>query len=62
MPTHCFRCPKCHRELELVRSIKDETVPLCCSEDCGPIEMEQIITKTSFILQGGGWFKDGYSK
>lgn len=60
MPSYRFECPKCRREVELNRSIKDESVPLCCGEDCGPIEMQQIIEKSSFILNGKGWFKDGY--
>lgn len=60
MPSYRFKCPKCHREMELTRSIKDESVPLCLEENCGPIEMEQIIQPSSFILSGKGWFKDGY--
>lgn len=60
MPRYNFRCPKCHRELEIVKSINDETVPLCCGEDCGPIEMVQVFSPTAFILKGGGWAKDGY--
>lgn len=60
MPTYQFRCPKCRREIEIEKSIKDDTVPLCCSEDCGAIEMEQMISRTSFVLRGTGWFKDGY--
>lgn len=59
MPSYRFRCPKCKREIELQKSIKDDSVPLCLSEDCGAIDMEQIIEKSSFILSGKGWFKTG---
>ena len=62
MPTYQFRCPKCRREIELQRSIKDESKPLCCEDSCGGIEMEQLISTTSFILSGNGWARDGYSK
>lgn len=62
MPTYTFRCPKCQREMDIQRSIKDETKPFCCAEGCGDIEMEQVIGPTSFILNGNCWAKDGYSK
>lgn len=62
MPRYDFSCPKCKRVVELQRSIKDETLPLCCEEGCGGIEMEQIISKTAFSLKGGGWAATGYSK
>lgn len=62
MPRYEFVCPKCKQAIELERSINDETTPLCCSEGCGGIEMEQIISRTSFALRGGGWADSGYSK
>ena len=62
MPTYEFRCPKCGKEIELTRSMKDESIPLCCDESCGPTEMVQIISKSSFHLKGLGWAAEGYSK
>lgn len=62
MPTYEFRCPKCSKTIELVRSINDETLPLCCEQECGAIEMERIISQTGFSLKGGGWANEGYSK
>ena len=63
MPTYEFRCPKCRKVIELQRSIRDETSPLCMEPGCdGQQEMEQIISKTSFSLKGMGWASDGYSK
>ena len=63
MPTYVYECPKCHRQVELVRSIKeDSTEPLCCEEDCGGLEMFKVIQPAAFHLKGKGWAKDGYSK
>lgn len=62
MAVHVFECPKCKVRIELQRSIKDETVPLCCGDDCNAIEMEQIIVASNFHLKGLGWAAEGYSK
>ncbi len=62
MPFYEFECPKCHDLIELMKSIRDETLPLCCAEGCGGIQMEQIISRSGFHLKGLGWAAEGYSK
>jgi len=63
VPTYEFRCIKCRKVIELQRSIKDETTPMCVEEGCdGQQEMEQLISKSSFALKVMGWASDGYSK
>ena len=62
MPTYEFRCPKCGHQIELQRSIRDETVPLCCEDACGGLPMVQQISLSSFHLKGLGWSAEGYSK
>ncbi len=62
MPVYEFCCPKCKKVIELQKSIHDESRPLCCEPDCGDIEMEQIISRSSFHLKGLGWAAEGYSK
>lgn len=62
MPQYEFECPKCKKVILLTRSINDKTSVLCCEDSCGPIEMKQIISVSSFSLKGSGWAKDGYSK
>ncbi len=62
MPRYDFQCPKCKRVIEIEKSIKDDTLPLCCEENCGGIEMIQLISKSNFHLKGLGWAAEGYSK
>lgn len=67
MPTYEYVCENGH-EFEEVQSIKDDPITICpeiipfsgpdfakCEGKC-----TRLISKTSFILKGGGWFKDGY--
>jgi len=44
----------------LDRKISDNTLPLCCLPGCDGIEMNKIISKSSFSFVGPGWAKDGY--
>jgi putative FmdB family regulatory protein len=60
MPRYLYECSKCKKQLELEQSISARTAPLCCEPDCGGIEMESIIQKTTFVLKGPRWAKDGY--
>lgn len=62
MPTYEFRCPKCNQSIEIVKSMSDESVPLCCEPDCSGIPMVQQISLSSFHLKGLGWSAEGYSK
>lgn len=57
MPTYDYACEVCGNEEELEHSIKDEP-EIKCSK-CNAV-MKRCISKTSFILQGGGWAKDNY--
>ncbi len=62
MPLYTFECPKCKERIELMKSIKDDSCPLCCIEGCDGIEMNHIIVGSSFHLKGLGWAAEGYSK
>lgn len=62
MPTYEFSCSKCGHRVEIAKSIRDESVPLCCEESCGGVPMVQQISLSSFHLKGLGWSAEGYSK
>lgn len=53
-----YSCPKCDRKIEIEQKLND-LAPMCCEENCN-VEMERLISKTSFSLKGPGWYRDGY--
>ena len=57
MPTYDYACEDCSSEEEQVHSIT-ETPEFYCSK-CGG-KMKRCISKTEFVLKGGGWAKDNY--
>lgn len=59
MPNYEYACEKCFKEWEEIQSIKEDPSTLC--PYCKRSTAKRLISKSSFILQGGGWFKEGYS-
>lgn len=58
MPTYEYRCKDCGKEFEYQQRMSDDPKTVC--ESCeGPLE--RLISRTSFHLKGGGWYKDLYS-
>ena len=57
MPLYEFVCPHCGKELEAIQKYNDP-YPIC--EECQKEMVKKISVSTSFILNGGGWAKDGY--
>ena len=58
MPVYEYECKQCEVVFEEQRSIKEdskESVCPKCKEKC-----KKIMSRSSFKLVGGGWFKDGY--
>ena len=62
MAIYDFQCPRCKRVIELEMKITDDLKPLCFEGTCDGVEMSKLMSKTSFVLVGGGWAKDGYSR
>jgi len=58
MPIYEYRCPKCGEVVEIMHSMSDDSTRKC--EHCGA-DLERLISRTSFTLKGGGWYKDLYS-
>ncbi|HZO08371.1 MAG TPA: zinc ribbon domain-containing protein [Myxococcota bacterium] len=59
MPIYEYRCDKCDREFEVERRITDP--PLAACPKCRSRKLRRLISQTSFVLKGGGWYSDLYS-
>ncbi len=59
MPIYEYACGKCGHEVELMQKVSDPPPAKC--EKCGSKKMSRVVSRTSFQLKGGGWYKDLYS-
>lgn len=58
MPIYEFVCESCGRLVERLQKVSDPP-PEACPE-CGG-KMAKIMSRNSFQLKGGGWYRDLYS-
>jgi putative FmdB family regulatory protein len=58
VPLFEYRCDTCGSSIDLLVKHADDAV----APECGSCKtsMKRKIGRTSFILNGGGWAKDGY--
>jgi len=59
MPIYEFVCEACGRIVERLQKVSDPP-PAECPE-CGGEKMAKIMSRNSFQLKGGGWYRDLYS-
>ena len=59
MPVYEYRCGKCGHEFEELQRITAAPIRKC--PQCGKHAVERLISKTSFILKGSGWYKTDYA-
>ena len=57
MPIYEYRCTSCGHRFEKMVKIS-AGAPSCPS--CGADEARKLISATSFVLKGGGWYRDHY--
>ena len=60
MPQYLWKCLACDTIVEVVRSISDINNPPE-AHDCDP-NWTRILGPSTFRLNGGGWYADGYAK
>lgn len=61
MPTYDYECSSCKAEFQEMQRMSD--TPLTKCPECGADTAKRVISGgAGFILQGSGWYKDGYSK
>jgi putative FmdB family regulatory protein len=59
MPVYEYACDKCGHEFEREQRITDDPVKTCPS--CRARKVRRLISRTAFVLKGGGWYSDLYS-
>lgn len=57
MPVYEYRCTMCADQFEVTQKITDSPLTECGR--CGG-ELKKIITNTSFLLKGSGWYVTDY--
>lgn len=58
MPLYEYVCLKCGKEHEILQKFSDDPVKTC--PDCKG-EMKKLISNTSFVLKGNGWYATDYA-
>ncbi|MCS5635127.1 MAG: zinc ribbon domain-containing protein [Myxococcota bacterium] len=59
MPIYEYQCEKCGHEFEREQRMADSPVKTC--PECKGRRVTKLISRSSFVLKGGGWYADGYS-
>ncbi len=59
MPLYEYRCNDCGKEFEIIQKFSDEVLKECiyCSG-----RVERLISQSSFILKGSGWYLTDYAR
>ena len=59
MPLYEYKCNNCKKVFERLNNIYDNSDEFC--PVCGSVS-HKILSHSSFVLKGGGWYASGYSK
>lgn len=59
MPIYEYACERCAKEFEVEQRITDDPLKRC--PNCRSPKVKRLISRTSFVLKGGGWYSDLYS-
>ena len=58
MPIYEYECMNCGKQCEVIQKFNDEPLSIC--PECGG-HMHKLISQTSFILKGTGWYVTDYA-
>ncbi len=58
MPIYEYSCLECGHEFEKLQQVSDSPVRKCPS--CGLLKARRMISRTSFVLKGDGWYVTDY--
>jgi putative FmdB family regulatory protein len=59
MPLYEYQCAACTTVSEVHHKMSENGPDTCTS--CGKGPMSKLMSKTAFVLKGGGWYGDGYT-
>ena len=59
MPIYEYACGKCDHEFEANQRITEDPIKTC--PECRSRKVKKLISRTSFVLKGSGWYSDLYS-
>lgn len=57
MPIYEYKCSACGEQFEVSQKMSDAPLSLCNA--CGG-KLKKLITSTSFVLKGNGWYVTDY--
>lgn len=60
MPTYEYACDTCGREFEAVKRMSDPAGATC--PHCGAERTHRLISHSSFVLKGTGWYLTDYAR
>ncbi len=60
MPIYEYRCPDCEKVFEVMQKFSDEPVREC--RYCAGKKVEKLISRSSFVLKGTGWYQSDYAR
>src|SRR5258708_28828292 len=60
MPIYEYACSKCGKLNEVLQKVNDPAPERC--DGCGAKgTLRKLVSRSSFVLRGGGWYSDLYS-
>lgn len=59
MPIYEYECEKCKKRLEAVQKFSDPLLTEC--PDCKG-KLKKLVSNTSFVLKGSGWYVTDYAR
>lgn len=57
MPIYEYQCENCSRRFEVMQRMTEPVLAIC--EQCGG-HVRRLISQTSFVLKGSGWYVTDY--
>lgn len=60
MPIYEYSCQSCGKIIDVLQKVSDPTPAACTA--CGAANsLTKVVSRSSFVLKGGGWYSDLYS-